>query len=88
MFVFLEHELKKVLHDTLARQVWTLIDNGLVIFYWFVPRNAHASYPVLFFSPTRVQRLYGGGEKGEFRVQGLDYPGGDLGSSKTTRQNK
>ena len=42
----------------------------------------------LLFAHPGSAPIWGGGEKGEFRVQGLDYPGGDLGSSKTTRQNK
>ena len=38
---------------------------------WRRSEHAHASYPGLFFSPARVQPLYGGGKKR--RVQELDY---------------
>ena len=86
MFVFEEHKLKKVSHDTLARADMDSYRKRPSNFLLLRPEHGHASYPVPFFSPPRVHRLYGGG--GEKRVQGLDYPGGDLGSSKTTRQNK
>mgnify|MGYP000453534196 CR=1 FL=1 len=72
MFVFEEHKLKKVSHDTLARADMDSYRKRPSNFLLLRPEHAHASYPVLFFSP----------------VQGLDYPGGDLGSSKTTGQNK
>ena len=37
---------------------------------WRRSEHAHASYPGLFFSPARVQPLYGGGK--ERRVQELN----------------
>ena len=64
MFFFLsERELKKVLRDTLMRAGKDSYRQRPSNFLLVHSEHAHASYPGLFFSPARVQPLYGAGRK-------------------------
>ena len=61
-FFFSARELRKVLRDTLTRAGMTLIDNGLVIFHWFVSSmRMQVILDSLFARPgseeRKVQRL-------------------------------
>ena len=72
---FWEREPEKGItrHIDASRMVWTLIDNGPVIFdqFWLVrSEHAHASYPGLSFHPPGFSPHMGREER---RVQGLDY---------------
>ena len=63
VFFFSARELKKVLRDTLTRAGMNSYRQGPSNFSLIRFEHAHASYRGLFFSPSRVQPLYGAGRK-------------------------
>ena len=63
MFFLSERELKKVWRDTLTRAGMNSYRQRPSNFWLVRSEHAHASYPGLFFSPARVQPLYGAGRK-------------------------
>ena len=73
---FSERELKKALRDILKvlTGVWTLVDNGLVIFDWFVLSiRMQVILDSLFARPDSALAPVWGGKKGEFRDWTMFY---------------
>ena len=66
-FVFIARAEKGIArHIDTSSVVWTLIDNGLVTFDWFVlsmRMQVILDQGWTLFSPARVQPLYGAGRK-------------------------